>query len=60
MHLQEWLDTENVVIGTKCNRLLLLNTTTRKVRQPHPAIAAATSNQAVCMPGQSCSSLHML
>ncbi len=51
MHLQEWLDTENVVIGTKCNRLLLLNTTTRKVLQPHPAIAAATSNQAVGMPG---------
>ncbi len=38
MHLQEWLDTENVVIGTKCNRLLLLNTTTRKVRLPHPAM----------------------
>ena len=29
--MQEWLDTENVVIGTKCNRLLLLNTTTRQV-----------------------------
>ena len=33
LHLQEWLDTEHVVIGTKCNRLLLLNTTTQKVRQ---------------------------
>ena len=37
MHLQEWLDTKTVVIGTKCNRLLLLNTITRKVRQEHAA-----------------------
>ncbi|CAL5228259.1 g11362 [Coccomyxa viridis] len=51
----EWLDTENVVIGTKCNRLLLLNTTTRKVtRVPIPPAppraslqqAAADSNSA--------------
>lgn len=29
--MQEWLDSETVVVGTKCNKLLCLNTTTRQV-----------------------------
>ena len=29
--VQEWLDSEHVVVGTKCNKLLCLNTSTGKV-----------------------------
>ncbi|BDA46679.1 DDB1- and CUL4-associated factor 12 [Coccomyxa sp. Obi] len=43
----EWLDSETVVVGTKCNKLLCLNTTTRQFQRvamprapPRPAGAA--------------------
>ena len=51
--VQEWLDSEHVVVGTKCNRLLCLNTATGKVR---PAARQHTHSSTV--PGRSCGRLQ--